>query len=985
MKHNTLAGLSFATTLGLFAPLPVHAFGLGQITLQSALNEPFRAEIAVNALRDDERGNLEVRLASTQDFERAGLDRSFLLTQLNFEVVEDATSTRILVTSDVPIKEPFLGFLLAATTGQGKMLREYTVLLDPPKELYRGRSSSGTLTESSSLSPTQAASPVSPRASTTASGGVDNISSYRVTSRDTLWSIAEKTRPSADITMQQMMIALLNANPQAFQQNNVNSLYANSTLQIPGRDTITRISPIEAKTAIDQQNLAWRNRNQPQRAQTVPVQIESNESESDANAESSQIESSDESTATANDTVGSASEEAETARLKLVAATENTMQEAEPDMSGDPDLQRISEQLTLAQETIEAQSQENIDFKNRMDALERQLETMRRLISLKDADMARLQSLLEQDETQTDLATLVDEANAILQGSDTTEMASESVAENATQSESESWQPVAIESELLNQEAEKQSATGELNVAESDLTETGAPEPNNSVSDSIVSAENNNMDSQDELALQTAEQSNGVDESDSSIESDVSTEAESVEADNNDVQSELDQSLADVESAIDETGQMLGLDEQQMTSLYHRVQAFVIAHKVESLLAVLLLLLLIWMVIRRSQREVSWDDAVSKINKNKSTETTPETKTINPVTPVVSESEPTYVNPVKSVDELVEQADMFVGYADYVQARTALEQAHQQAPEDKAISAKLLFVYFKQQKSADFISLLHNSGIEETDPQWTEVRNWGHQLLPHNPWFAEDEAIAETSEEAFEQPITDDAVEEVTELSEDEADSAEDKDDHIEFNLDDYQTAQADPDTTETSYERDDEDMLPFDTDYQSETVSNDVTKEDESESASFPEDDDLRIDFDHDNVLEPDASAPQVLDLDIEDEREPESIESNITESDLTLDAEESDTLDLTELETEQDTTQQDDEIIEDYLNLDNSLEDDELDFDLSDFDSIDEAETKLDLAAAYSDMGDPDGARGILQEVLEQGTDEQKQRAQELLDSLS
>ena len=351
--------------------------------------------------------------------------------------------------------------------------------------------------------------------------------------------------------------------------------------------------------------------------------------------------------------MGSASEEAETARLKLVAATENTMQEAEPDMSGDPDLQRISEQLTLAQETIEAQSQENIDFKNRMDALERQLETMRRLISLKDADMARLQSLLEQDETQTDLATLVDEANAILQGSDNTEMASESVAENATQSKSESWQPVAIESELLNQETKQQSATDELNAAESDLTETGSPEQNDSISNTNDSAENNYTDSQDELALQTAEQSNGADESDSSIESDVSTEAESVEADNNDVQSELDQSLADVESEIDETGQMLGLDEQQMTSLYHRVQAFVIAHKVESLLAVLLLLLLIWMVIRRSQREVSWDDAVSKINKNKSTETTPETKTINPVTPVVSESEPTYVNPFKSDDELV--------------------------------------------------------------------------------------------------------------------------------------------------------------------------------------------------------------------------------------------------------------------------------------------------------------------------------------------
>ncbi len=61
-----------------------------------------------------------------------------------------------------------------------------------------------------------------------------------------------------------------------------------------------------------------------------------------------------------------------------------------------------------------------------------------------------------------------------------------------------------------------------------------------------------------------------------------------------------------------------------------------------------------------------------------------------------------------------------------------------------------------------------------------------------------------------------------------------------------------------------------------------------------------------------------------------------------------------------------------------------DDLDFDFSGFDEVDEAETKLDLAAAYIDMGDPDGARGILQEVVSEGTDEQKQRAQVLLDSL-
>ena len=88
------------------------------------------------------------------------------------------------------------------------------------------------------------------------------------------------------------------------------------------------------------------------------------------------------------------------------------------------------------------------------------------------------------------------------------------------------------------------------------------------------------------------------------------------------------------------------------------------------------------MIIRRGQREVSWDDAVSKINKNKPATTTAETGSVNIVTPVAEEKESTTASQTKSVDELVEQADMFVGYADYVQAGTALEQAHRQAPED---------------------------------------------------------------------------------------------------------------------------------------------------------------------------------------------------------------------------------------------------------------------------------------------------------------
>lgn len=935
MKQKTLTSLSVATALGLLTPLPSYAFGLGQITLHSALNEPFRAEISVNALRDDERGNLEVRLASTQDFERAGLDRNFLLTQLKFEVVEQANSTRIMVTSDVPIKEPFLGFLLAATTGQGKLLREYTVLLDPPKELYRDRVSSA--------SPRTTVAPQTPATTSNSSrsqpaawsSSRDVTSEYKVQSRETLWSIAERMRPSADITMQQMMIALLNANPGAFQQNNVNSLYAGSTLRIPSTDEITRLSANAAKTAVDQQNAAWRNRNRSQQAASPSAvtpatsPAENNEVPAETNAEVAKSETTDTDVPTTTDEQVSADE---TARLKLIAATEDNLLDADPEINGDPDLQRISEQLTLAQETMEAQSQENIDFKNRMDALERQLDTMRRLISLKDADLARLQNLLEQDDSQMDLAALVSEANAIIDS-------------GSTNTDADEWEPVPLD-------------------------ELDLPASNDETSEIMAANETVSPDTEPSVDANDLEQNDPP---------------ENAEADDAAV---LDSASSDVDAAIDETAQMLDLDQQQMDSLFHRVQAFVMAHKVESLLAILLLLLLVWMVIRRSQREVNWDDAVRKINKTKPAKQAPEMGSVATVTPAVTESATAVESKTKSVDELVEQADMFVGYADYVQAGSALQQAHQQVPEDKDIAAKLMFVYYKQQKSADFIALLNTSGINESDPQWPEIRAWGHQLLPHNPLFAET-----TESSAEEETVDDFAEQDDTEISIDEDFAAEDDietpeaedSDHIEFNLDDYQVDSTKPSPAEEAYERDEEDLLPFDNSYSSVEKNTDIETE-EAQNEAFIKDDGLRIDLTQDNVLQPDSSAPEILDLTIDElDNEADLIATEEPEQNLSLEDHDSDELELPAFEAETQASTDTDDVIEDYLNLDSGIDDEELDFDLSDFDSIDEAETKLELAAAYSDMGDPEGARGILEEVLEQGTDDQKKRAQELLDSLS
>ncbi|MGB5738021.1 MAG: hypothetical protein WBM54_01625, partial [Woeseia sp.] len=104
------------------------ALGLGDIRLDSALNEPLRAEIALLSATPEELENLRISLASNETFERYGIDRPLFLSNLQF-VVQGGV---VRVTSPEPITEPFVTFLVEAVWSRGRLLREYTVLLDPP-------------------------------------------------------------------------------------------------------------------------------------------------------------------------------------------------------------------------------------------------------------------------------------------------------------------------------------------------------------------------------------------------------------------------------------------------------------------------------------------------------------------------------------------------------------------------------------------------------------------------------------------------------------------------------------------------------------------------------------------------------------------------------------------------------------------------------------------------------------------------------------
>ena len=113
-------------------PLSVGALGLGEISLKSALNQELVAEIPVTTDSSDDLSRLDVRLASAETFQRFGLDRPQFLNTLNFTVDRAGGMGRILVTSSLPVSEPFVSLLLDITWPQGHLLREYTMLLDPP-------------------------------------------------------------------------------------------------------------------------------------------------------------------------------------------------------------------------------------------------------------------------------------------------------------------------------------------------------------------------------------------------------------------------------------------------------------------------------------------------------------------------------------------------------------------------------------------------------------------------------------------------------------------------------------------------------------------------------------------------------------------------------------------------------------------------------------------------------------------------------------
>jgi len=364
--------------------LPVNSFslGLGEINLHSALNQPLDAEISLLSVGKTDVEDIVIKIASKEAFDKAGLERPFFLTKLKFTVAKRVNGdTYLKITSHEPVKEPFLDFIIEANWPSGRALREYTLLLDPPVlvderpaaldiPLLEGAASPAA--DSSSVAPGVApvreAPRFSPRASTVSVADSGEITYGPVKRTDTLWKISSEMRPDRSVTVQQVMIALLKENPEAFENQNINDLKAGYFLRISDPAAISAVSSAEAERIAAVQYEQWvdAKHNSALAAGQRPLGVQRNGS-------------------------GVAGVAANTeSRLKLVAPEDSVSQSGSGSKLGASDGD-VRQELAFALESVDVSRQENEELRKRLSALEGQLASMQRLITLKGDTLSAMQ------------------------------------------------------------------------------------------------------------------------------------------------------------------------------------------------------------------------------------------------------------------------------------------------------------------------------------------------------------------------------------------------------------------------------------------------------------------------------------------------------------------------------------------------------------------------------------------------------------------
>ncbi len=246
--------------VALALPSTALALGLGRLTVDSALGQPLSARIELTSATRDELESLAAKIADPSLYRQNNLTYQGVLSRTRIAVEYVGGNAYLKITSPAPVNEPFLDLMVELNWASGRVVREYTFLLDPPgvaapavaEPIAPARTGAARAATAPSASP---ATTNAPAASLAPAIGSDQ---YRVKSGDTLVKIAGQTKP-ADVTLDQMLVALFKSNERAFDDKNMNRLRRGAIMTIPSAADAAATETAEASRVVRMQASDWRS------------------------------------------------------------------------------------------------------------------------------------------------------------------------------------------------------------------------------------------------------------------------------------------------------------------------------------------------------------------------------------------------------------------------------------------------------------------------------------------------------------------------------------------------------------------------------------------------------------------------------------------------------------------------------------------------------------------------------------------------------
>src|SRR5438874_6346463 len=255
--------ITFGLVAGALAiPPSALALGLGRLTVDSALGQPLNARIELTSVSRDELESLSAKVADPSLYRQNNLTYQGVLARTRVAVEMVGGSPMLKISSTAAVNEPFLDLMVELNWASGRVVREYTFLLDPPgvaapsvaEPIAPARTGAARAAAAPAPAPRAAASAPATTAPTTGGGAGDQ---YTVKPGDTLAKIAGQFKPN-DVTLDQMLIAFFNGNPNAFDEQNINRLRRGAIMNVPTATDVAATQAAEATRIVRMQASDWR-------------------------------------------------------------------------------------------------------------------------------------------------------------------------------------------------------------------------------------------------------------------------------------------------------------------------------------------------------------------------------------------------------------------------------------------------------------------------------------------------------------------------------------------------------------------------------------------------------------------------------------------------------------------------------------------------------------------------------------------------------